>query len=282
MIVQRFQKVIVLSLVAAGTLLASGSALAASQAEMEAQAARDFATIKATEPLTTDQEVIDYVSCVANAVVDVLTPEDGTYNWEMAIVGTSKLQAGVMPGGKIVVWEGILRAARDQHQLAAVMGHEIAHITSGHTKKRFLEGKAGEISIQVAAVLLGGGHYGAQYTAEQMLNQGAVYAYYLPHKRSNEHEADTVGLEYMAKAGFDPRAAVELWKNMDEEAGGAAPAEFASTHPSAENRMEELISQWTKVLPLYNQAHKEGRIPNCQLPTKLKEYYDQQERQPKE
>ena len=279
---QRFQTVIVTSLLAAVASLASGSVFAASQAEMEAQAARDFAAIKASEPLTTDEETIAYIACVANAVVDVLTPEDGSYNWEMAILETGQLNAFVMPGGKIVVYEGILRAARNQHQLAAVIGHEIAHVTAGHTKKRLLEGKTAEIGIQVAAVLLGGGHYGAQHTAEQMLNQGAIYAYYLPHKRSNETEADIVGLEYMARAGFDPRAAVELWKNMDEESGGERPAEFASTHPAPENRMESLISQWIEVLPLYNQAHNEGRIPDCRVPAKIQAYYDQREKQAQE
>jgi predicted Zn-dependent protease len=83
----------------------------------------------------------------------------------------------------------------------------------------------------------------------------------------------------MAKAGFDPRAAVELWKNMDEESGGERPAEFASTHPSPENRMESLISQWIEVLPLYNQAHKEGRIPDCQVPAKIQDYYNNQQAQ---
>ena len=82
-------------------------------------------------------------------------------------------------------------------------------------------------------------------------------------------DRDVVGLEFMAKAGFDPRAAVPLWQNMEEEAGGEGPAEFASTHPSSENRIESLISQWIEVLPLYNQAHAEGRIPDCPTPEKL-------------
>ena len=161
----------------------------------------------------------------------------------MAIVETPELNAFVMPGGKIVVYEGILRAARDQHQLAAVIGHEIAHVTAEHTKRKLLTGggKSMQIGIQVAAVLLGGGNYGAQYTAQEMLNQGAMYGILLPYKRGQETEADVIGLQFMAKAGFDPRAAVDLWKNMEKEAGGQAPAEFASTHPSSENRIESLI-----------------------------------------
>jgi predicted Zn-dependent protease len=261
----------------AGALLGlSVATLAQSDAEMEAEAAREFARYKATFPLTTDQDIIDYVACVANAVVTSLEPPDSELNWEMAILETNELNAFVMPGGKIVIFEGILRAARDQHQLAAVIGHEIAHVTAEHTKRKLLSGGKGmQIGIQVAAVVLGGGHYGAQYTAQEMLNQGAMYGLLLPYKRSQETEADVIGLEYMAKAGFDPRAAVSLWKNMEEEAGGERPAEFASTHPSPDNRIESLVSQWVEVLPLYNQAHAEGRIPDCPTPQVILNRYEE-------
>ncbi|MDJ0905507.1 MAG: M48 family metallopeptidase [Woeseiaceae bacterium] len=264
---RRFRSMVHTTLLAGALLGASSVAVAASEAEMEAEAAREFARYKATFPLTTDQDIIDYVACVANAVVTSLEPPDSELNWEMAILETNELNAFVMPGGKIVIFEGIMRAARDQHQLAAVIGHEIAHVTAEHTKRKLLQGGKGmEIGIQVAAVLLGGGNYGAQYTAHEMLNQGAMYGLLLPYKRSQETEADVIGLEYMAKAGFDPRAAVPLWQNMAEQSGGERPAEFASTHPSPDNRIESLISQWVEVLPLYNQAHAEGRIPDCPTP----------------
>ena len=269
---KRFQKLpATLTVVLAAIFGASTSALAQSDAELEAEAAKEFARIKAQAPLTTDQDIIDYIACVANSVVSVLEPPDSDLHWEMAIVETQELNAFVMPGGKIVIYEGILRAARNQHQLAAVIGHEIAHVTAEHTKRKLLSGggKSMEIGIQVAAVLLGAGNYGATYTAQEMLNQGAMYGILLPYKRGQETEADVIGLQYMAMAGFDPRAAVPLWQNMQEEAGGEGPAEFASTHPSSENRIESLISQWAEVLPLYNQAHAEGRIPDCPTPEKL-------------
>jgi predicted Zn-dependent protease len=269
---KRFQKLpATLTVVLAAIFGASTSALAQSDAELEAEAAKEFARIKAQAPLTTDQDIIDYIACVANSVVSVLEPPDSDLHWEMAIVETQELNAFVMPGGKIVIYEGILRAARNQHQLAAVIGHEIAHVTAEHTKRKLLSGggKSMEIGIQVAAVLLGAGDYGQTYTAREMLNQGAMYGILLPYKRGQETEADVIGLQYMAMAGFDPRAAVPLWQNMQEEAGGEGPAEFASTHPSSENRIESLISQWAEVLPLYNQAHAEGRIPDCPTPEKL-------------
>jgi predicted Zn-dependent protease len=245
------------------------SVYAASNAEMEAEAAREFAKLKASAPLTTDREVIDYISCVANAVVGVLDPPHSNYNWEMAILETDQLNAFVMPGGKIVVYEGILKAAQNQHQLAAVIGHEIAHVTAEHTKKKLLQGRAGQIGISVAAVLLGGGNYGATYTAQEMLSQGAMYGLLLPYKRGQETEADVIGLEYMAKAGFDPRESVKLWMNMTPDEG-IAPAEFASTHPSSSSRIDSLVGEWIKVLPLYNEAHEQGRIPDCIEPESVR------------
>lgn len=249
------------------TLLATAAAMPclalASDASLEAQAARDFARIKATAPLTTDEDTISYISCVANSVVQILDPPHSEYNWEMVIIDTDEINAMVMPGGKIIVYEGILQTARNQHQLAAVIGHEIAHETANHTKNKLLQGGRGvNVGIKVAAVLLGGGHYGATYTAQEALSQGAMYGLLLPYKRSQETEADAIGLEYMAKAGFDPRESVPLWKNM-AEFSGKRRSEFSSTHPSSDKRIDSLVSQWVKVLPLYNQAHQEGRIPNC-------------------
>lgn len=247
----------------------SSAAFSVSEAEMQAEAAREFAKLKASAPLTTDRDTIDYISCVANAVVMVLEPPYSEYSWEMAILEEDAINAMVMPGGKIVVFEGILKAAKNQDQLAAVIGHEIAHVTAGHTNRKVFQGRGAQIGISVAAVLLGGGNYGTTYTAQEMLSQGAMYGLLLPYKRGQETEADVIGLEYMAKAGFDPRATVPLWQNMAAEAGGESRAEFTSTHPSSENRIDSLVSEWIKVLPMYNQAREEGRIPDCIPPQSL-------------
>jgi predicted Zn-dependent protease len=163
---------------------------------------------------------------------------------------------------------GILKAAQNADQLAAVIGHEIAHVTADHSKERASRGTFSNVGIQVAAVLLGGGNQGATYTAYEALNQGAKFGLMLPFSRKQESEADVIGLEYMAKAGFDPRAAVPLWQNMNDEAG-EAPAEFISTHPSSEKRIDSLVSQWVAALPYYNAAMQEGRVPNCIPPQPL-------------
>ncbi len=262
---QRFRSLILIAVTAIGALIGPTSAYAVSNAEMEAQAAREFAKIKASAPLTVDRDIIDYVSCVANAVVNVLDPPYSDMSWEMAILETDQINAFVMPGGKIIVYEGILRVARNQDQLAAVIGHEIAHVTAEHTKSKLLQGRGARIGINVAAVLLGGGSQGATYTAQEALYQGAMLGIMLPYKRSQETEADEIGLEYMARAGFDPRAAVPLWQQMSEETGDG-PSELLSTHPSDDKRIDSLISQWSKTLPLFNAAIQSGFNPNCVAP----------------
>lgn len=255
-------------------LLAASMALAmntaAASGSLEVESAQQFAEMKASMPLMTDRETIDYIACVANAVVNVLEPPYSDLQWEMAIFEVDSVNAFAMPGGKIGVMQGILRAAQNQDQLAAVIGHEIAHVTADHSTERATRGKLSEVGIQVAAVLLGGGNAGATYTASEALNQGAAFGIMLPFSRNQESEADVVGLEYMARAGFDPRQAVPLWQNMSAQAGGNEPAEFMSTHPSDEKRIEDLINEWSTTLPLYNEALTSGRQPNCFQPDSTK------------
>jgi predicted Zn-dependent protease len=257
---------LVLAMGSMATMALAAEPMWASKAQMEVESATQFAKMKASMPLITDRETIDYIACVANAVVNVLEPPYSDLEWEMAIFEVDAINAFAMPGGKIGVMDGILKAAQNQHQLAAVIGHEIAHVTAEHSNERASRGKISGVGIQVAAVLLGGGNTGATYTAYEALNQGAALGIMLPFSRNQESEADVIGLEYMARAGFDPRQAVPLWQNMEDEAGGKAPAEFMSTHPSSDKRIEDLISEWSKALPLYNEALEQGRQPDCIQP----------------
>jgi len=244
--------------------LASCAATAPSDADMAAEASRQFSEMRASIPLETDRETIDYVHCVAVAIVDVLPPEYRNLPWDMAIFDSEAVNAFAMPGGKIGVMTGIMQAADNQDRLAAVIGHEVAHVTENHAAERASRVKPSQLGVQVAAVLLGAGHSGATYTAYEALSAGAAFGIMLPFSRGQESEADIVGLEYMARAGFDPRESVPLWQNMDGLTGGNKPAEFLSTHPSSENRIESLVSQFGTALALYNEAKANGRNPNCE------------------
>ncbi len=234
----------------------------ATRAEMEAESARAFNQMRASMPLVTDRETIDFVACVAQAVVEVLEPPYNDIEWELAIFESESVNAFAMPGGKIGVLSGILKVTENEHQLATVIGHEIAHVTAEHSVNRAKQAGLTNFGINAVAIILGGGYSGATYTAQQALAAGAAFGISLPYKRGQESEADVIGLEYMAKAGFDPRESVPLWQRMDA-GGGKKPAEFLSTHPASETRIENLINQWQKTLPLYNQAKADGRLPDC-------------------
>ncbi len=233
-----------------------------SDKELEAQSRKAFNQMRASMPLSTDRKKIDFVYCVAEAVVAVLDPPYSDFEWDLAVFDNDAVNAFAMPGGKIGVFTGILKVTENQHQLAAVIGHEIAHVTARHSNERASRASLTGIGVNVAAIILGGGHRGATYTAQQALDAGAAVGISLPHTRGQESEADIIGLEYMAKAGFDPRESVPLWQRM-AASSEKAPAEFLSTHPASETRIENLVSEWPKTLPMYNEAIEEGRIPTC-------------------
>ncbi len=199
-----------------------------SDATLAAESTRAMAQLRATSALVTDRATIDYVACVADAIVGTLDEESAALYWEMAIVNNPEVNAFVMPGGKIVVKSGIMSVAKNQHQLAAVMGHEVAHVTANHANERATRGDITGFGIEVLAAILVGdsanyysrnydpnmasGIYGAAGTFGQL---GVMN----PFSRMQESEADEIGLLYMAKAGFDPREAVTLWQNMNSSCG---------------------------------------------------------------
>lgn len=235
--------------------------------ELAAEAARSFVEMKASMPMETDRVTIDYIACVANAIVNQLEPPYSNYAWEMAIFDVDAVNAFAMPGGKIGVMTGILKAAQNQDQLAAVIGHEIAHVTARHSNERASRTSFSGVGVQVAAILLGGGNQGATYTAYEALKAGESLGIMLPFNRTQESEADLIGLDFMAQAGFDPRQSVPLWQNMSES-GSKAPAEFLSTHPSRDTRIDQLVSRFGRTLPMYNEAQAAGRRPNCVAPAR--------------
>jgi predicted Zn-dependent protease len=234
-----------------------------SDAELEAQASREFAKLRAEAPLVTDPATVGFVHCVAVAIVESLEGPEKDLNWELAVIDTQEQNAFVMPGGKIAVYDGILSVASNQNELATVLGHEVAHVTARHANERASRGELTDVGVYIAAIVLGQGHSGLTNTAYQGLHAGSQLGIFLPHTRTQESEADVLGLEYMARAGFDPRESVELWKKMQKEHEDDAPPEFLSTHPSSETRIENLVSQYPKVLVLFNEARAQGKNPNC-------------------
>lgn len=195
-----------------------------------------------------------YVQCVTDDIIKVLPGEYENLDWEVVVFDDDQLNAFAMPGGKVGVFSGILRVADTPDALAAVIGHEIAHLTEDHVMARAKKESRGDALVILGSAATGLGSV-VQTTTALLWN--------LPFDRKQESEADIVGLRYMADAGFDPRSALYLWKNM-QKANQGAPPEFLSTHPADDRRLDDLVKNLTPALLKYNEARDQGKKPACQ------------------
>lgn len=226
-------------------------------AEAIEQAAREqYAALMAQErqkgTLNRNSSQVERVRAIANRIVPQTVsfrPDAQRWGWEVNVITSPEVNAWCMPGGKMAVYTGLIEKLNlTDNELAAVMGHEIAHALREHARERASEQAVAGSVISVGAALFGVGDLG-QKTAE--------YAYMgllgLPNSRRHETEADRVGIELAARAGYDPRAAVTLWQKMGQ-AGGGETIKFLSTHPSREERLSDLTNYAQRVMPLYEQS----------------------------
>ena len=203
-----------------------------------------FEQMKQQNAVITRPEVNRLVQCITEALVlaahtqypDAPMPQ----SWEVAVFDNPTPNAFALPGGKIGVHSGLLGIAENESQLATVVGHEIAHVLAGHGNERLTQ----ELGLQAGMLLVG--LFTESEIAEDQIQQalgiGAQLGITLPFSRAHEEEADLMGLEIMARAGFEPEQSVRLWQNM-AKASGAQPLEFLSTHPNHDTRIASLKSQ---------------------------------------
>jgi predicted Zn-dependent protease len=229
-----------------------------SEKEIEIESEKNFEQMRASSPASTDVSQRNYVVCVSRAIIDQTEEPYRSLDWEIVVFDDDEqIQAFAMAGGKIGVYTGLLELTENQHQLATVIGHEVAHVTQRHMYERINREISTQIGAEAVSAVLGGGMAGS---AVQM---GAQLGISLPYGRGEESESDRVGLVYMADAGFDPRESVSLWKNMAKESKGAPP-EFLSTHPSSSTRIDDLIAELGGALVSYNEATAAGNNPQCE------------------
>ena len=225
-----------------------------SQSQLDQMGAQAFAEAKAKEKIDTDPKQNAYVRCVVDALVVRLPAQWRSTRWETALFVDAEPNAFALPGGKVGVNTGIFTVARNQDELAAVLGHEIGHVVSHHHDERITRQMNAQIGVSLLGALLGSG-YG------QLGSEGAG-VYLLRNTREQEAEADVVGQRLMADAGFDPSKAVDLWQNM-MAAGGARQPQWLSTHPDPENRIRTLRNDAPALMPVYAAARQAGRVPHC-------------------
>ncbi len=199
---------------------------------------------------------VQRVRTIANRLIQqtqAFRPDARSWQWEINVIQSPEVNAWVMPGGKVAVYSGLIEKLNvTDNELAAVIGHEIAHALREHARER--------VSEQMGAGLIASGLdaiasiYGIE-GAGNIANAGLQLTMGLPHSRRQETEADRIGVELAARAGYDPRAAISLWQKMGSS-GGGDPLKFLSTHPSREDRLRDLGDYSQRVMPLYQQAKR--------------------------
>ena len=187
------------------------------------------------------------------------------FQWEVTVFKDDKTaNAFALPGGKIAVYTGIFPMAKTEAGLAAVMGHEVVHALARHGAERMSQGQAASIGVQVlgTAAGIGSGNAALGQATMAALGAGAQVGVLLPFSRKHESEADYIGILLAADAGYDPRESVALWERMGQMSGGA-PAEFMSTHPSHETRIDQLKQWMPEAMTIYQ---SKPRVPAAELP----------------
>ncbi len=203
--------------------------------------------------LPPDQPIVQKVREIGRRLQAAAKPEDPGFDWAFNVIDGPQVNAFALPGGYTVVYTGIIPVAQNENALAAVMGHEIGHALAHHGAERMAQQNIQKIVGAGVAMGAGGMDYGAQRTVMGIFGAGSKFGFALPFSRKHESEADYIGLILMARACYDPREAPRLWERMKKASGGRAPAEFASTHPSAETRIAQFEAWMPEAIKIYNE-----------------------------
>jgi len=212
---------------------------------------------KTEKTLNTDAAMLKRITTISNkliAQVSIFRADASKWAWEVNVEKNDQLNAYCMPGGKIMVFSGLVeKIDASDDELAAVIGHEIAHALREHGRERMSQAYIQQYGMQALTALAGDGLTGV--LATQGAELGTQLFFSLPNSREQEREADRIGLELAARAGYNPNAAVTLWQKMAAESPNSPP-EFLSTHPASQNRIHDLQALAPKVMPLYEAALK--------------------------
>ena len=230
------------------------------EGEMLSMSSQQYSSFLKENKLSGDKPQTDLVKKVGGRIKAAveqyfvsqgLEKELASYKWEFNLVESKEVNAWCMPGGKVVFYTGIMPICGDETGIAVVMGHEVAHAVAQHGAERMSQG----LLVQLGGVALGAALQNKPKETQQLwmtaFGAGAQLGVLLPFSRSQESEADHLGLVFMAMAGYDPNAAVSFWQRMAQQSGGQKPPEFISTHPSDETRINDIKKLIPEALKYY-------------------------------
>jgi predicted Zn-dependent protease len=242
---------VLLALTACETVPVTGRSqmMMLSTSQEQRMGAEAYQEILKKSKISTDPALNDQVTRVGRRITEATGKTE--FQWEFKVIEDKQVNAFCLPGGKVAVYTGILPITRDDAGLAAVLGHEVAHAVARHGGERVSQQMGVSAALQVIQIGLGGNPAVAQQ-ATALLGAGASVGLMLPWGRAQESEADRLGLIYMAKAGYHPSAAKELWVRMEAASRGAQrPPEFLSTHPSEATRIKQIEVWMPEALSYY-------------------------------
>jgi predicted Zn-dependent protease len=230
-----------------------------SSQQLDQMAAQSYTKLQADAAkkgvLNPDPAMTQRVRAIADRIrpqTAVFRPDAPGWKWEINVIGGNELNAFCMPGGKIMFYAGLIRQLNlTDDEIAVVMGHEISHALREHSREQVSQAMAAQTAIGVGAALFGLGEGGAG-----IANVGYEALIATRFSRTDENEADRIGLELTARAGYDPRAGVTLWQKMINANKGGSPPEFLSSHPADAGRVTQVQALLPTVMPLYEAAHR--------------------------
>ncbi len=232
---------------------------------IEPMAAQSFDKMKVEGNISHNSALNRYVECVVQPLIQQASTRYTFLpaSWEIVVFEKEDINAFAMPGGKVGVYTGLIKLTETPDQLAAVVGHEIGHVVARHAAERMSNAQVAALAMTATGVVLAENKN--QRAILAALGLGAQVGILLPFSRLHESEADKIGQELMARAGFDPSHAIRLWELMGSK-GGDRPLEILSTHPEPRLRAQRLTDGLVAITPLYQQAIQSGRQPRCIKP----------------
>ncbi|MEO6916862.1 MAG: M48 family metallopeptidase [Chitinophagaceae bacterium] len=264
------KRIILLSLISASLFSCSRNAVTGRnqltllpESQIQSMAATEYQSFLSSNKVVTpssgnrDAEMVKRVGQrIVNAVTQYYTAKgqanilDG-YKWEYNLVDSKEVNAWCMPGGKIVVYTGLLPITQNEAALAVVVGHEVTHALARHGNERMSQGLIQQFGQAALSIALSNKSAETQNIFMSAYGIGSNIGVVLPFSRRDEYEADEFGLKFAALAGYNPQEAIPLWERMEKAGGGNKPPEFLSTHPAEGNRIKRLQKQMPEALKLY-------------------------------
>jgi len=233
-----------------------------SSSQLAGMGEQAFDSMKTKQKVLSQPVSNQYVKCIADAITRHVPKSVFDGKWELVVFDDPQVNAFALPGGKIGVYTGLMGITENQHQLAAVIGHEVGHVIAEHGNERMSSSALIGVGMEVTNQLLQANEIASSNLIMAGLGLGVQVGVQLPFSRTHESEADLIGLNLMAKAGFDPQQSVNLWQNMAKASGDNRQPELLSTHPLPTTRIDTLTNNMPKAMEAYRMALSK---PNCTI-----------------